>query len=266
MGESMKKISNWLDAINLKELETHLKQVIQEKTKKEIEFYSPVKINLSNGKPVILFGYSQLDYWRDGIYGIEEIYLDTLYILGEFGLSKIDATFLDGATPLVFDDCNFQELILEGYIRPDWATQEDRFWKKPTIREILENLDFLNQNDIQKIEDIMELELHCYDNLVTKNKWIKYVADKNSELAGNGLVGIIYYQNALEHLNDNENTSISQQKRLIEKFASQSSEFEEWSKNKETKRVNFENEENKKLIKNISSKILGYKSTDLTKN
>lgn len=78
MGESMKKISNWLDAINLKELETHLKQVIQEKTKKEIEFYSPVKINLSNGKPVILFGYSQLDYWRDGIYGIEEIYLDTL--------------------------------------------------------------------------------------------------------------------------------------------------------------------------------------------
>ena len=148
MGESMKKISNWLDAINLKELETHLKQVIQEKTKKEIEFYSPVKINLSNGKPVILFGYSQLDYWRDGIYGIEEIYLDTLYILGEFGLSKIDATFLDGATPLVFDDCNFQELILEGYIRPDWATQEDRFWKKPTIREILENLDFLNQNDI----------------------------------------------------------------------------------------------------------------------
>ena len=68
----------------------------------------------------------------------------------------------------------------------------------------------------------------------------KYVADKNSELAGNGLIGIIYYQNALEHLKDNENTSISQQKRLIEKFASQSSEFEEWSKSKETKRVNFE--------------------------
>lgn len=30
----MKKISNWLDAINLKELETHLKQVIQKKQKR----------------------------------------------------------------------------------------------------------------------------------------------------------------------------------------------------------------------------------------
>ena len=182
MGESMKKISNWLDAINLKELETHLKQVIQEKTKKEIEFYSSVKINLSNGKPVILFGYSQLDYWRDGIYGIEEIYLDTLYILGEFGLSKIDATFLDGATPLFFDDCNFQELILEGYIRPDWATQEDRFLGKPTISGILENLDFLNQNDIQKIEDIYALELHCYDGIITKNKWINMLPTKTVNL------------------------------------------------------------------------------------